>query len=268
MHQPPPWPLSPQRELAELEDSTHLHRSPRRVPVGLGHALTSAALGQFSSVSSDALRWEAEEAERRQPLPPDSQLAALAQPPSCAFLRAGQTFRGWQRVSAPGKGEQWSTAVTIQAYDHASGKLSGTMTATSVPLAVSPVVTFFEGDVIDNVNSSFYTTDWAATAETDLRHWERFRGFLSLRRDVLRYGGRAPGLAASGKVFMRWKELFFVSGGECRLTIQGFYYATLDRATGSVEAFYYDPASTPDQRVCLEACTGHAGYSFPAHEIA
>lgn len=39
----------------------------------------------------------------------------------------------------------------------------------------------------------------------------------------------AAALAAHPYVYMRWKELFFVRGSECRLTIQGFYYLCLDR---------------------------------------
>ena len=36
------------------------------------------------------------------------------------------------------------------------------MCASDVPEAPSPVATFFEGEIIDNVNHSFYTADWDA----------------------------------------------------------------------------------------------------------
>ncbi|KAI7526473.1 hypothetical protein KC343_g20522 [Hortaea werneckii] len=38
------------------------------------------------------------------------------------------------------------------------------------------------------------------------------------------------------------------------LTISGFYYIVLDRQTGGVEGLYYDPASTPFQRLKLRGC--------------
>ncbi|OTA34694.1 hypothetical protein BTJ68_05332 [Hortaea werneckii EXF-2000] len=39
------------------------------------------------------------------------------------------------------------------------------------------------------------------------------------------------------------------------LTISGFYYIVLDRQTGGVEGLYYDPASTPFQRLKLRGCS-------------
>ncbi|KAI7168415.1 hypothetical protein KC324_g11598 [Hortaea werneckii] len=39
------------------------------------------------------------------------------------------------------------------------------------------------------------------------------------------------------------------------LTISGFYYIVLDRQTGCVEGLYYDPASTPFQRLKLRGCS-------------
>ena len=79
---------------------------------------------------------------------------------------------------------------------------------------------------------------------------------------MVRFGGRAPSLAASDTIFLRWKEQFFVSGGECRLTIAGFYYVAMNRATGDIQAFYYDPTSTPDQHLRLRACGGGAAAAF------
>ncbi len=59
--------------------------------------------------------------------------------------------------------------------------MCGTMEASNVPEAGStPVTTFFEGEVVDNVNHSFYTADWSACAQTDLRHWSKFEGFQAL----------------------------------------------------------------------------------------
>lgn len=38
------------------------------------------------------------------------------------------------------------------------------MEAANVPDALEPVRTFFEGEIIDNVNHTFYTADWDACA--------------------------------------------------------------------------------------------------------
>lgn len=169
----------------------------------------------------------------------------------------------------PGKGEQWTVEVAIQECNLSNGKICGTMTACNVPEATAPVVTFFEGEIIDNINASFYTphTDWSAVADTDLAHWGRFTAFRDLRSDVVKLGGRSAKLAKCDTVFMRWKEQYFLAGGECRLTIAGFYYVALDRVTGDINAFYFDPASSPDQRLKLAACTaGDQGHAFAAFE--
>lgn len=44
-----------------------------------------------------------------------------------------------------------------QRYDRATGYVCGTMEARNVPEAEAPVTTFFEGEVVDNVNHTFYT---------------------------------------------------------------------------------------------------------------
>ncbi|RMY81212.1 hypothetical protein D0862_12436 [Hortaea werneckii] len=45
------------------------------------------------------------------------------------------------------------------------------------------------------------------------------------------------------------------------LTISGFYYIVLDRQTGGVEGLYYDPASTPFQRLKLRGCSSSSSRS-------
>ncbi|KAI7152244.1 hypothetical protein KC349_g9049 [Hortaea werneckii] len=45
------------------------------------------------------------------------------------------------------------------------------------------------------------------------------------------------------------------------LTISGFYYIVLDRQTGGVEGLYYDPASTPFQRLKLRGCSSGSSRS-------
>jgi hypothetical protein len=43
------------------------------------------------------------------------------------------------------------------------------------------VVTFWEGEIVDNKNYTFYTGKWEATKETDVKHWSKFSSFEELR---------------------------------------------------------------------------------------
>ena len=91
---------------------------------------------------------------------------------------------------------------------------------------------------------------------------------------MLEEDGRSPQLATSSKVFMRWKEKCFLSGGDCRLTIAGVYYVTLDRRNGDVNAYYFDQNSAPEQRMMLKAGAGNIitnqqqGYALPVLKYA
>jgi len=71
-----------------------------------------------------------------------------------------------------------------------TGYVCGSMRAENVPQAKTPVVTFWEGDIIDNVNHSFITTKWGADKKIDVKHWPRFDGFQALRKRVQNSGGR------------------------------------------------------------------------------
>ena len=257
----------PPSDSPEQEDIQNRHHR-----IGTSLAFTPSEV----QVVLDQLRafqdeWASREVTARQPIPDNR--VAFPQPPPTPFLSPGMTFSGFQHVThwTPGKAEQWKVDVTLQGYDHINGKICGIMTAQDVPEASAPVVTFFHGEIIDNINASFYTShaDWAALAETDLRHWSKFSAFSSLKKDVETYGGRVTGLTECGAVFMRWKEEYFITGGECRLTIAGFYYVALDRETGSIQALYFDPASSPDQKLKLKVCpSGECGHAFAAHELA
>lgn len=131
----------------------------------------------------------------------------------------------------------------------------------------------------------------ATTAQTDASNWRRLPPFSDMKDDdevarALLSSGRIEAILRD-YIFMRWKERCFIndkgstsssypsSAAESRssapqgntdrhddasqsrpwLTINGFYYACLDRATGVVEALYHDPASsraTPFQRLKLK----------------
>ena len=189
------------------------------------------------------------------------------------YLRPGQTWTGWQHVQhwPPGTSEKWNVRVVIEHVDFDKGEVFGSMTASDVPGAASPVVTYFEGEIIDNENATFYSDPDASarTCLSELRHWSRFPAFRPLRDGVLEEDGRTPALAESKKVFMRWKEKCFLVGGDCRLTIAGVYYVTLDRVNGDINAYYFDPNSAPEQKMMLRAGTGNQpGYSLPAQKLA
>jgi hypothetical protein len=57
-------------------------------------------------------------------------------------------------------------------------------------------------------------------------------------------------------------------GADCGLTIAGFYYICFSRLDGSVEGFYYDPNSSPFQKLQLRACNeGRSGHSFSSYSF-
>ncbi|CAN0906797.1 Putative cyclin-D7-1 [Linum grandiflorum] len=67
----------------------------------------------------------------------------------------------------------------------------------------------------------------------------------------------------------RWKEQYFVNvGTDCGLTIAGFYYVCFSCADGSIHGFYYDPNSSPFQKLELKpADEGRSGFSFSSYEL-
>ena len=66
--------------------------------------------------------------------------------PACSFLRVGQSFSGSQRVfRATSKDEDWGVTVRIEELDLARGFVCGSMCASNVPAAATPIVTHWEG---------------------------------------------------------------------------------------------------------------------------
>mmetsp|Transcript_14567 Transcript_14567/g.37169 ORF Transcript_14567/g.37169 Transcript_14567/m.37169 type:complete len:138 (-) Transcript_14567:1241-1654(-) len=118
-----------------------------------------------------------------------------------------------------------------------------------------PINTFWEGEIIDNRNNFFFTKQWGANDCIDLGHWSLFSQFQPLRSDVKATGGKGLNLDELDCIFMRWKEVQFIDKRPLHagLTIAGFYYMCLDRTSGQLEGFYFDPVSVPFQRMLLQA---------------
>jgi hypothetical protein len=125
-----------------------------------------------------------------------------------------------------------------------------------------------QGEIVDNINHSFFTEDWA-NPDTDLKHWSKFSSFAPLKEAVNRDGGKGIDLARHSHVYMRWKEKFFVNvGPDCGLTIAGFYYLCFSRMDGTIHGFYYDPNSSPYQKLELKVTTeGRNGHSFGSYDF-
>mmetsp|Transcript_4742 Transcript_4742/g.11862 ORF Transcript_4742/g.11862 Transcript_4742/m.11862 type:complete len:228 (+) Transcript_4742:219-902(+) len=192
---------------------------------------------------------------------------AAHRPSPCSFLAPGQSFRGAQRVAHAGVSsheEDWCVGLQVISCDMEASRICGTMDAMNVPHARSPVTTFWEGEIVDNVHHSFFTHKWGASAETDMRHWSKFEAFLPIKESVLSGAGFSDLMRRYPYIFMRLKELHFVNcTHDCGLTIAGFYYVCLDRSTGDISGFYYDPNSSPFQKLELShQPSGAAGHAF------
>eukprot|EP01102_Stenamoeba_stenopodia_P000225 TRINITY_DN10193_c0_g1_i2.p1 TRINITY_DN10193_c0_g1~~TRINITY_DN10193_c0_g1_i2.p1 ORF type:complete len:226 (+),score=29.48 TRINITY_DN10193_c0_g1_i2:116-793(+) len=166
------------------------------------------------------------------------------------LLSAGQMFRGIQMVKTK---DTWNVNVVIQHCDFDNSYLCGTMEAVNVPNEKSSVLTFWEGEIIDTVEK-FWTKQWSAERKTDLSHWSQFGAFAVVKEKLECEAEVLPEDILGTHIFMRWKEKFFVKvGSESRITIAGFYYICFSRSDGTIDGYYYDPLSSPFQRIRLES---------------
>ena len=60
------------------------------------------------------------------------------------------------------------------------------MEALNLPIAKSSVTTFWEGEIVDNVNYSFFTRKWDASDHEDIEYWGRFPSFPGSQGLVIR----------------------------------------------------------------------------------
>nr|CAB3476309.1 unnamed protein product [Digitaria exilis] len=123
-------------------------------------------------------------------------------PPRCSLLSAGRCFAGTQNVSSLQKDEAWKVNVRIHGCDLEQGYLCGTMEALNVPLADTPVVTFWEGEIVDAKNYTFFTGKWEASPEDDIRHWSKFPSFTPLLSQIETDGGKSLDLSNYPHIFM------------------------------------------------------------------
>jgi len=282
-----PPPSLPQRELRAAEVALHAR----------GGGGLEAALDGWDD-ADDGCGSSSDDGDRGDP--PAVRPAPPARPPPCAWLTPGAVFVGHQRVRVaqppprppgafrvghppppppPLAHEPWAVEVVIEAADHASGTFSGTMTATGVPRgargARGAVRTAWAGHVVDGVNHTLNSPCWGTTAREDARLWGALDAGAG--RAAARGGSLDASLAASGRLFLRWKETGFLgpsgaldSGHEAGvgLSISGFYALALDRATGALVGHYvHDPRSSPFQTLELAPKVGGAGggVSWPEH---
>ncbi|RVW33757.1 Glucose-induced degradation protein 4-like [Vitis vinifera] len=162
--------------------------------------------------------------------------------PCCIILL--QAFSGTQNVSSLQKDEAWRVNVRIQGCDLDHGYLCGTMEALMF--------------------------QWQThQPEDDIRHWTKFPSFSPLVGQVEADGGKSLDLSNYQYIFMRWKEQYFVNvGTDCGLTIAGFYYVCFSCNDGSINGFYYDPNSSPFQKLELKSTNeGRSGFSFSSYEL-
>ncbi|CAH9131741.1 unnamed protein product [Cuscuta epithymum] len=130
-------------------------------------------------------------------------------PQPCTLLSAGQAFSGTQNVSNQQKDEAWRVNVRIQGCDLDHGYLCGTMEALNVPMADTPVVTFWEGEIVDTKNYTFFTDKWGAAAEDDIRHWTQFPSFSPLQSMVETDGGKSLDLKMERTILCEcWNRLW------------------------------------------------------------
>ncbi|RGB34837.1 vacuolar import and degradation protein [Rhizophagus diaphanus] len=190
--------------------------------------------------------------------------------PESSYLRAGMSFTGTQNLmnSQPQqRDEEWEVKVTVHYVNYKTGTVIGLMEALNVPNSSNTVVTYWEGEMIDFVNHSLWTDKWNSSPEIDLQHWKKFEAFRQMDvRSIIRGTPTREWFqeACQKYIFMRWKEHYFVNvtAQESGLTIAGFYYICIRRSDGAIEGYYFDPVSTPYQKLTLKPLLEGDGISF------
>ncbi|GKV29957.1 hypothetical protein SLEP1_g38830 [Rubroshorea leprosula] len=165
-------------------------------------------------------------------------------------LSVGRAFTGHLKCTQPPR--CWGLHVRIQGCDLERGYICGIMEVLNLQIG-RPVVTFWEGEIVDMKNHTFYTGKWHATPQDDINYWASFSSALG--NAVQADGGNSWNLSDDPFIFMRWKEQRYVSeqtDSEFRC-MAGFYYVAFSIKYGTINATYHKPGPgvTHDQEFSL-----------------
>jgi len=207
------------------------------------------------------------------------------------YLQPGIRFKGTQTVRKPqnSKADDWEVTVIIEGIDASKGIVFGSMEASNGPSLTEAVLTFWQGEVIDNVHNFFlsagpssassssssssganYLSELLSLSSTfaiELLHWAKIPAFRPFRKHVATYADEhadgnqkaessatiAKLLSDSQHVFMRLRELYFVKPvAQQSQTITGSYFICLDRYDGHVMGVYVNNNATPFPRAMAD----------------
>ncbi|KAG6557355.1 hypothetical protein Mapa_001285 [Marchantia paleacea] len=192
-------------------------------------------------------------------------LAASSVLTSSNFLNVGQTFAGSEYDGHPIG--SWSFKVKIQGCDIQRGYLCGEMEEGPVD-GGQRVVKFWEGEIIDNQNYTFYESKWNVNWNLHRVHWSQFPEFCAIQEKVEMDGGVFLDSASSECTFMRWKEKFCTEPTsfmwESRL-----HFVCFRKCDGTIKSRFQErfPCAVVHNLTLQPSIEGCSGYSFPTYQF-
>ncbi|KAL8714211.1 MAG: hypothetical protein Q9220_001940 [cf. Caloplaca sp. 1 TL-2023] len=220
-------------------NDSHTQANPPSRPSGT-HARTRIPLGTYENVDHAAQQFRT--------LPLNSAAERSLVQPSSAELSE----------------ERWPVQVKIHSVDFENMTLAGTMEAFNVPdkqslSQVSSITTYLQGEIIDFNKFTLKTKNYKTDENTDSVYWRMLEPFKKLTEDEMVQGLLSKKWMKEQLrekyILMRWKVL----------TISGFYYVSLRRSDGRIEALYYDPSSAPFQHLSMKP---EGKRYFPTYEFS
>lgn len=157
--------------------------------------------------------------------------------------------------------------VRIEILEHSEDKITGYFSIEDLSPSYPTLTTFFEGELIQNVDG-LRTRRWGATEAIDAKHWSRFPAFEPYEEAFQK--GLSVDLRGARAVFIRIKEHFLVPDHKQRLvnggiSFAGFYYAVFDRKSQELNGIYFHTTTSSYQSFTLKpdwSDRGSASYSF------
>ena len=176
-------------------------------------------------------------------------------------------------------------AMTLQGTMEACNVTPANLSPTTI--SKTTISTYMEGEIIDFRRHTLVTESFPATSDVDATYWRKLPPFKDMTEEDLSVALLFRPDELLGKyVLMRWKERCFVKptyngldsrtlppgtpmyhrnhgapswasfqasadGNGYGLSISGFYYVSLRRTDGKVEALYFDPQTSPYQHLEL-----------------